>query len=113
MSFSISTRSKSRDTGSHTVHTAISRDYDRKKLAAKQQVKLEKDFHALERKMMSNAKWNQRAESNNLRPNPSPSTSSLDNYIQKEKSKQDNMINSKRMANERIRRSSVNVLPKA
>jgi len=121
MAFSISTKSMGKGPRSHSaMHIATSRDYDRKKLAAKQELKLEKDHDILERKMISRAKWNQRAENNNLRQtlttnntNQDRSTTSLEDYIQREKIKQDNIINAKRMGNERIRRSSINnTLPK-
>ena len=118
MAFSISTKSMRHGPRVHNnIHTTISRDYDRKKFAAKQETKVEKDYEMLERKMMSRAKWNQRAENNNLCSNPSNNNSdrsatSLENYIQRERIKQDNIINAKRMANERIRRSSINNLPK-
>jgi hypothetical protein len=100
------------------IHVATSRDYDRKKLAEKHEQKLEKDYDDLERKMMTRAKWNQRAENNNLLQNPinpnnsDRSATSLEDFIQREKVKQDNIINAKRMGNERIRRSSINTLPK-
>ncbi|CAF2476979.1 unnamed protein product [Rotaria sp. Silwood2] len=121
MAFSLSTKSIGKGPRSNsTIRTAIARDYDRKKLAAKHEVKLERDYDTLERKMMSRAKWNQRAENNNLRPNQTNNnnnnqdrtTISLEHYIQREKMKQDNIINAKHMANERIRRSSINTLPK-
>ncbi|CAF1201952.1 unnamed protein product [Rotaria sp. Silwood1] len=121
MAFSLSTKSMGKGSRSNsTIRTAIARDYDRKKLATKLEVKLERDYDTLERKMMSRAKWNQRAENNNLRSNPTTnhnnnqdrSTISLEHYIQREKIKQENIINAKRMGNERIRRSSVNTLPK-
>jgi hypothetical protein len=119
MAFSVSTKSINKGPRSHSaMHVAIARDYDRKKLAVKQEVKFEKDYDTLERRMISRAKWNQRAENNNLRqpstnnPLPERSTTSLDNYIQREKIKQDNILNAKRMGNERIRRSSINTLPK-
>jgi hypothetical protein len=96
------------------MHAAISRDYDRKKLSVKQELKFEKDYDTLERRMISRAKWNQRAENNNLRTNhlPDRSTTALEAYIKREKNKQDNIINAKRMGNESIRHSSINTLPK-
>lgn len=115
MAFSISTKSISKGPRSHSqIHVATSRDYERKKLADKQELKLEKDYDALERKMISKAKWNQRAENNHLRTTTTAESSSvsLEEYIQREKVKQDNISKSKRMGNERIRRSSINTLPK-
>ncbi|CAF1105998.1 unnamed protein product [Adineta ricciae] len=119
MAFSSSSKSLGKDTRSvHTLQAAVSRDYDRQRLAAKHELKLEKDYGTLERKMISHAKWNQRAENNNLRPNvvnnrnPSPTPTSLDDFIQREKIKQDNMINSKRLGNGNIRRASMNTIPK-
>jgi beta-lactamase class D len=118
MAFSISTKPIRKGPRSHsTIHVATTRDYERKKLAAKHELKLEKDYDTLERKMISRAKWNQRAENKNLHQNSinnnsDHTTISLEDYIQREKIKQDNIINAKRMGNERIRRSSINTLPK-
>lgn len=101
-----------------TVRAAVARDYDRKKLVEKREVKFEKDYDELERRMISRAKWHQRAENNNLLPNQ-PNTNnqdrskiSLEDFIERERIKQENIINSKRMGNERIRRSSINSVPK-
>lgn len=113
MAFSKSNKSLGRTPGrSHSaIHIATSRDYDRKKLAEKHEVKLEKDYDALERKMMSRAKWNHRAESNQVRLSTT-GTASLDDYIQRERAKQENIIKAKQAGNEGIRRTSVNLVPK-
>lgn len=120
MAFSLSNKSIGNGSRSHShIRAAIARDYDRKKLAAKHELKFEKDYDTLERKMISRAKWNQRAENNIIRPNATSNNTnqdrsaiSLEDYIQREKIKQDNIVNSKRMGNERIRRSSINSIPK-
>ena len=113
MAFSMSNKSLGRTPArSHSaIHIATSRDYDRKKLAEKHEVKLEKDYDALERKMMSRAKWNHRAENNQVRLSTT-GTASLDDYIQRERAKQENMIKAKQAGNERIRRTSVSLVPK-
>ena len=115
MAFSVSTKAPR---GHSTIHIATSRDYDRKKVAAKHEVKLEREHDMLERRMISGVKWSVRAENNNLQQttttNPDRSIgSSLDEYLQREKAKQENINNAKRTANERIRRSSINNLPKS
>lgn len=117
MAFSISTKSASKPRRSHShIHVATSRDYDRKKLAAKHELKIEKDYEDLERKMMTRAKWNQRVENNHIRTNSNnnstneqTSSTSLDEFIQREKAKQENISNSKRMGNERIRSNTSKV----
>lgn len=116
MAFSVSTKARR---GHSTIHIATSRDYDRKKVAAKHEVKLEREHEMLERRMISGVKWSLRAENNNLQQtttttNPDRSTgSSLNEYLQREKAKHENINNAKRMGNERIRRSSINNLPKS
>ena len=98
-----------------SIHAAISRDYDRKKLADKHELKAEKDQDVLERKMISHAKWNQRAENNNLRAHPvqqDRSVPSLEDYLQRQRIKQENIIRAKQMGNDSIRRASISVVPK-
>lgn len=98
---------------SHSIHVAIGRDYDRIKMAQKQDVKLEKDLLSLERKLISHAKWNQRADSKNLLQNPTNNNSNpqerpaitLKEFMEREKIKQDNILNSKKVANQNIRRN--------
>lgn len=114
MAFSVSTKAPR---GHSAIHIATSRDYDRKKIAAKHEVKLEREYDTLERRMISGVKWSQRAENNNLQQTTTttinPDRSSLDEYLQREKAKQENINNAKRTANERIRRSSISNLPKS
>ena len=116
MSFSISTKSMHRGSShSHnTLHQATSKDYDRLKLAAKHEAKHEQDFEHLERKMISRAKWIQRAENNQIRLPTNPSSSDrLDDFLERQRLKQENMIKAKQLGNERIRRSSItNSIPK-
>lgn len=103
-STSVSARSRS------TIFIATIRDYDRKKLAEKHESKLEKDYDALERKLISQSKWNQRAENNQIRSarmtNADRSKVSLEHFIERERLKQENILNAKQIANQRIRRSS-------
>lgn len=115
MSFSISTKSIQRGSSrSHnTLHQATSRDYDRMKLAAKHEFKHEQEFEELERKMISRAKWIQRAENNQIRSNNSSSSDRLDDFLERQRLKQENRIKSKQLGNEQIRRPSMtNSLPK-
>ena len=92
----------------NTLHQATSRDYDRMKLAAKHEAKHEQEFDDLERKMISRAKWIQRAENNQIRP-PSSNASAdrLDDFLERQRLKQENMIKAKQLGNERIRRASI------
>ena len=110
MALAKATRSRS------SIHAAISRDYDRKKLADKHELKVEKEHDVLERKMISHAKWNQRAENNHLRAHPAQqdrSVPSLEDYLQQQRIKQENITRAKQMGNESIRRTSISVVPKA
>lgn len=114
MAFSISTKSPSKGPRARsTMHIATSRDYDRKKFVGKQEVKLEREYDTLERRMISGVKWSQRAENNNLQATSNNHSSSLEQYLQREKVKHENISNAKRTGNERIRRSSINNLPKS
>jgi hypothetical protein len=94
MAFSLSNNStnKKPTRAPITIHAATARDYERCKLAAKHEAKFENDYDILERKMISRAKWNQRAENNNIRlkltdnaHRQDDSLSSLDAYIQHER----------------------------
>jgi hypothetical protein len=93
---------------SHSIHVAIGRDYDRLKMAQKQDIKLEKDFLNFQRRLSCHLKWNQRADSKILNQNPisqerSPMT--LEEFMQREKIKHDNIFNAKKLANQNIRRN--------
>lgn len=109
MAFSIASKSMHRGSSrSHTtLHQATSRDYDRMKLAAKQELKHELDYDLLERKLISRAKWSQRAETNQVRlTKTSTPADRLDEYLQRQRSKQENSMKAKQLGNERIRRTS-------
>ncbi len=83
---------------SHSIHTAIERDLGRMKKHQKQ----ERDLHFLERQIISSTKSNQHADYKKQTQNHSSMT--LDEFLQHERIKQDKIINSKKLANERIRR---------
>ena len=98
-----------RSVRSHSIHIAVGRDYQRLKIAQKHDLKLERDFLNLERKFASHAKWNQRAANKNLRQ---PATNSaqekppltFEQFMQREKIKNDIISNAKKVANQHIRR---------
>lgn len=88
------------------IHIATFRDYERRKLAEKHKDKFERDFVGIEKKFFSSNKWNQRVENNKIRSsNVHRRLSSLEKFIERERSKQENIVNSKEIGNQRIRRS--------
>lgn len=93
-----------RSVRSHSIHIAMGRDYERIQMAKKQDLKLEKDFLNFERRLSSHAKWNQRIDSKNINTQKRPSIT-LEEFMQREKIKQDNKLNAKRLANQNIRRN--------
>ena len=106
-----SSDSNNRSVRSHSIHIAIYRDYHLAKLSNKLNIKLEKDFIDLERKFHSHSKWNQRADHRNIRQlistseamaNKPPMT--LEEFLQHEKLKCENISKSKDIANQNIRR---------
>ncbi|CAF1513060.1 unnamed protein product [Adineta steineri] len=88
---------------SHSIYVAVERDYDRMKIQQKQDTKQEKDHHNLERRMMASTKWNQPTNQKPSKQNHSSKT--LDEFMQDRKLQEENIINAKKMANERIRRN--------
>ncbi|CAF0919915.1 unnamed protein product [Didymodactylos carnosus] len=92
---------------SHTVYTATSKDYDRMKVAQKHENKLELEYERLERKLMSKAKWNERADQSVIIKSTTASSAngdlSVDDWLQREREKAQNMNKSKELANQRIR----------
>ena len=102
-------RSLEKSIRSHSIHVAVERDFNRMRRLQKQDIKHEKDFLDLERKLNSHAKWNQHADQKNLNQTSTnhndqkrPSMT-LDEFMQHEKAKYDIINNSKKVANERIR----------
>jgi hypothetical protein len=94
----------------HSIHVAVERDFHRMRLLHKQDIKQEKEFSALERRLSSHAKWNQRADNKNAIQNAANDKNNqkrlsitLDEFMQREKIKHDIMDNSKKLANENIR----------
>ncbi|CAF4903691.1 unnamed protein product [Rotaria sp. Silwood1] len=93
---------------SHSIHATIARDLERMKRLQRQEMKQAKDFRDLERRRNFNAKWNQRADhkilgQSSTNNNHDPPSMTLEEFMQRERIKQDKIMNSKRLANERIR----------
>ncbi|CAF3184392.1 unnamed protein product [Rotaria sp. Silwood2] len=94
---------------SHSIHATIARDLERMKRLQRQEMKQAKDFRDLERRRNLNAKWNQRANNKILAQNSTNNNTNdhppmtLDEFMQHERIKQDKILNSKKLANERIR----------
>ncbi|UJR14391.1 hypothetical protein I4U23_001388 [Adineta vaga] len=99
----LSNKSAEKSIRSHSVHVAVERDYNRKKRQQKHEIKQEKDFLDLERKITSTTKRSHPIEPKTL--TPSRSGRSLEEFMRMEKMKEDKMINSKKLANDRIRRN--------
>ena len=99
---------------SHSIHVAISRDYQRVKIAQKLYAKLQNDYLDLERRFHSHSKWNQRADHRNLTQSTSTTTAdaiaadkppmTLEEFLKHERLKLDNIAKSKDIANQNIRR---------
>jgi nucleoside phosphorylase len=89
------------------IHTTVSRDYDRRKIAQRHEVKCEQLYDQLERQLKTKSKWNSRVDSNHLRSNDSKqrrvTSITLDEFIQQERNRQDQIIQAKKKANQRIR----------
>ncbi len=101
-----SNNSLSKSIRSHSIHVAIERDYRRIRLLQKQDIKQEKEFIKLQRKLSVHSKWNERADNKNSindKTNQRRPSMTLEEFMEREKLKHNNMINSKKMANERIR----------
>ena len=94
---------------SHSIHVAIARDHERIKMAERQTIKLNQDLLKLERKMNTNAKWNDRAanrllqRSSLFQPSDHPPIS-MEEFLVHERIRQDKISNAKKLANENIRR---------
>jgi hypothetical protein len=97
---------------SHSIHVVFARDYQRLIQARKLDMKLKQDLLKLERKMNSNAKWNERADQRNVSQISSVNTinaqdrppMTLQEFLVRDRIKQDNISNAKKVANENIRR---------
>jgi hypothetical protein len=91
---------------SHSVHEAVSRDHERQKMAERQELKCEQQYGTLIRRMISHAEWNQRADKKRLSAmatqQPRPVTTLVE-FMQRERVKQDQIIQAKKLANGRIR----------
>ncbi|CAF0863871.1 unnamed protein product [Rotaria sordida] len=103
-----SNKSLEKQLRSHSIHATIARDLERMKRLQRLEMKQAKDFHVFERRRNIHAKWNQRADhkilgQNSINNNHNHSTMTLDEFMQHEKIKQDKIMNSKKLANERIR----------
>jgi hypothetical protein len=89
---------------SHSIHVAMERDYDRKKRLEKQEIKYEKEYDVLQRRLTLRVKSEHHSGNNNNNNQTTPSIT-LDEFMQREKIKQENIIKAKQLANERIRRT--------
>ncbi len=97
---------------SHSIHVVFARDYQRLIQARKLDMKLKQDLLKLERKMNSNAKWNERADQRNVSQISSVNTinaqdrppMTLQEFLVRDRIKQDNISNARKVANENIRR---------
>ena len=91
---------------SHSVHEAISRDRDREKMAERYELKCEQLYAGLARRMNAHAKWNQRADKKQLSATASQRarpTTTFEEFMERERVKQDQIIQAKKLANDRIR----------
>lgn len=91
---------------SHSIHVAIARDYQRIKNAERLDTKLQQDFIKLERKMSTHVRWNERAAERLVQRKTliDQSSLSMEEFLVQERIRQDRINNSKRIANENIRR---------
>ena len=97
----------------HSVHVVVARDFDRKKFVERQQAKCDQLQTILERRVKANEKWSQSSDSKSHGPTvPTMNTHqhrqeranvSLEEFMQRERLKQDKIIQSKAMANAMIR----------
>ena len=102
----------SKSVRSHSIHVAIARDYQRILRARKQEAKFQQDFLKYERKVASNAKWKERVDQRNAAKIAAARIASgqdqppmtFEEFMVRERIKQDNIINAKKVANENIRR---------
>lgn len=102
---------RGRSVRSHSIHIAVARDYHRIKVSQKLDIKLQKDFLDLERKFRSHSKWNQRADHRNVGQLaraadgiPDKPPIKLEEFLERQKFKFDNINKSKEIANKNIRR---------
>ncbi|CAF3755861.1 unnamed protein product [Rotaria magnacalcarata] len=93
-----------------SVHTIVARDFERMKLFKKREVQQEQELKTLERRLYAHKKWTRRANHKFLsevalgtHPERLPIT--LEEFMKREKIKQDKIINSKKVANEKIRQN--------
>lgn len=92
-----------------SVHMVISRDHDRLKMAERLQAKHDQMYESIDRRMKANARSIQRSDLQTIHyeaRQQNRSTTTLDEFMQREKSKQDQMIKAKHSANQQIRRAS-------
>ena len=87
---------------SHSIYATVARDLERMKRLQRLEMKQAKDFHDFERRRNLNAKWNQRADhkiidQNSKNNNHNHSSMTLDEFMQRERIKQDKIINSKKI----------------
>lgn len=98
-----------RSSRSQSIQTAIGRDFERMKLFKKQEVKRENDLRNLDRRLSLFAKWNQRINNRMIlkelaNTGQNQQTMNLDEFMERERIKNEKILNSKKVANENIRR---------
>lgn len=92
-----------------SVHTVISRDRERHKMAERLQARYDQIYESVDRRMKANARLNQRTSVQTIEYEArqlNRSTATLDQFMQRAKDKQEKMIKAKELANQQIRRAS-------
>lgn len=92
-----------------SVHTVISRDHDRLKMAERLQAKHDQMYASIDRRMKATARSIQRSDLQTIHYEArqrNRSSVTLDEFMQTERSKQDQIVKAKESANQQIRRTS-------
>lgn len=92
-----------------SVHTVISRDHDRLKMAERLQARHDQIYQSIDRRMKANARSIQRSDLQAVQYDArqiNRSTATLDEFMQREREKQQQIVKAKQSANEQIRRVS-------
>ena len=92
-----------------SVHTVISRDHDRLKMAERLQARHDQIYQSIDRRMKANARSVQRSDLQAIQYDArqlNRSTATLDEFMQREREKQQQIVKAKQSANEQIRRVS-------
>ena len=92
-----------------SVHTVISRDHDRLKMAERLQAKHDQMYESIDRRMKANARSVQRSDLQTIHyetRHRNRTSVTLDEFMQNERNKQDQIVKAKESANQQIRRTS-------